>query len=95
MDDFRESPTFRIMDLLEQKGAIVEYNDPYVPEIGKTREYARYTGKKSLPVNGDYDLIILCTAHDEYKEIDPAELSAPVLDTRGFFVYALGKVFRA
>ncbi len=95
VDDFRESPTFRIMDLLEQKGAIVEYNDPYVPEIGKTREYARYSGKKSQPVSADYDLAILCTAHDEYRDINPGDLNMPVLDTRGVFQDAPGKVFRA
>ena len=95
VDDCRESPTFRIMDLLEKKGAIVEYNDPYVPTIGKTREYARYSGKKSQPVNGDYDLLILCTAHDEYREKNPADLNMPILDTRGLFGDAEGKVFRA
>jgi len=95
VDDFRESPTFKIMDLLEQKGAIVEYNDPHVPEIGKTREYVRYSGKKSRPVNGDYDLVILCTTHDEYREIDPERLIVSVLDTRGFFDNAPGRVYRA
>ncbi len=95
VDDFRESPTFRIMDLLEQKGAVVEYNDPYVPVIGKTREYARYSGKKSQPVKKDYDLAILCTAHDEYKEINPGDLNMPILDTRGIFPDVAGMVYRA
>jgi UDP-N-acetyl-D-glucosamine dehydrogenase len=95
VDDFRESPTFRIMELLEQKGSIVSYNDPYVPEIGKTREYTRYSGRKSQPIIGDYDLAILCTAHYQYREIDSVKLNMPVLDTRGFFPDLPGRVYRA
>ncbi len=94
VDDYRESPSFRIMDLLEGKGAEVSYNDPYVPEIGPSREYIRFAGRKSMPLEGDYDLYILCTAHKQYKEVDPAGLGAMVLDTRGFFPDVEG-VFRA
>ena len=94
VDDYRESPSFRIMDLLEEKGALVFYHDPYVPEIGPSREYSRYSGRTSSPVDADYDLYILCTGHDEYKALDPASLNAPVLDTRGFFPDLPGKVYR-
>lgn len=94
VDDDRESPTYRIMALLEDKGAEVLYNDPHVPVIRPSREYARYAGRTSSPIEGEYDLIILCTAHAEYKEIDPEALSAPVLDTRGFFADVAGRVYR-
>ncbi len=94
VDDDRESPTYRIMALLEDKGAEVLYNDPHVPVIRPSREYARYAGRTSSPIQADYDLIILCTAHAQYKEIDPAGLNAPVLDTRGFFPDYEGKVYR-
>lgn len=57
------------------------------------REYARYSVKKSLPVNGDF--VVLCTAHDEYRELDPERLSLPVLDTRGSFADVLGCVYLA
>lgn len=96
VDDYRESPTFRIMDLLEQKGARVAYNDPHIPEIGGSRAYARFTGLKSRPVANDgYDLYILCTAHEEYKAMEPLALKPPVLDTRGFFSDLPGRVYRA
>lgn len=95
VDDDRESPTYRIMQLLKQKGAQVYYNDPFVPVIRPSREYAHYAGQKSSPVEGDYDLIILCTAHEEYKAVDPEKLSSPILDTRGFFPDIPGRVFRA
>ncbi|WP_035262039.1 nucleotide sugar dehydrogenase [Desulfonatronum lacustre] len=94
VDDDRESPTYRIMALLEQKGALVLYNDPHVPVIRPSREYAQYAGRTSSPVDGEYDLIILCTAHAEYRTLAPAELKAPVLDTRGFFPDLPGTVYR-
>jgi UDP-N-acetyl-D-glucosamine dehydrogenase len=94
VDDDRESPTYRIMSLLEQKGAIVDYNDPHVPEIRLSREYPHYAGRKSRDISGNYDLIILCTAHNQYKEINPAALNVPVLDTRGFFPDLPGIVYR-
>ncbi|EFI33772.1 nucleotide sugar dehydrogenase [Desulfonatronospira thiodismutans ASO3-1] len=95
VDDDRESPTYKIMHLLEQKGADVSYNDPYVPVIKPSREYAHYAGRRSEQVSGEYDLVILCTAHKEYQNLDPADLGVPVLDTRGFFADLTGRVFRA
>ena len=83
VDDDRESPTYRIMAMLEQKGASVFYNDPFIPEIRPSREFAAYAGRRSADISGDYDLIILCTAHSQYNNINPEDLSAPVLDTRG------------
>lgn len=94
VDDDRESPTYRIMELLERKGAQVFYNDPFVPAIRPSREYGHYAGRQSRSWEDDYDLIILCTAHQAYKDINPNELRAPVLDTRGFFPDISGKVFR-
>lgn len=82
VDDMRESPTFHLFDLLEEKGAIVEYNDPYVPIIKPTREHAKYTGKKSVEVSGNYDLILISTAHNEYKDIDFSVFNIPIVDTR-------------
>jgi len=94
VDDDRESPTYRIMDLLEQKGAHVDYNDPYVPEIRPTRQYSRYLGRKSKNISSEYDLIILCTAHNQYKTINPEDLKAPILDTRGFFPDTFENIYR-
>jgi len=94
VDDDRESPTYRIMALLEEKGAQVAYNDPHIQQIRPSRQFARYAGRRSVPVSGDFDLVILCTAHSAYKEIDPAALGAPILDTRGFFPDVPGRVYR-
>ena len=45
VDDHRESPSFHLMEKLEEKGATVSFNDPYIPEIGMTREFPKYAGK--------------------------------------------------
>jgi len=82
VDDVRESPSYRLIEKLEGLGAIIDYNDPYVPVIPKTREHARYAGQCSVPITSDYDLLLLATAHDEYKKIDFCSLGIPVVDTR-------------
>jgi UDP-N-acetyl-D-glucosamine dehydrogenase len=83
VDDDRESPSYRLMEKLEEMGATVSYNDPYIPVIGSTREFHQFTGRKSSVINNNYDLMIIATAHDNFKKIDFGSLHIPVIDTRG------------
>lgn len=82
VDDDRESPSYALMERLEAKGAIVEYNDPFVPVIKPTREHPQYIGKKSTEISSNFDLILVSTAHDQYKQMDLLALGVPILDTR-------------
>jgi UDP-N-acetyl-D-glucosamine dehydrogenase len=82
VDDDRESPTYRLMEKLEDRGANVSYNDPNIPVIRMTREYSRYAGRKSVPIDDSYDLIIVATAHNEYRKIDFSQFDCPIVDTR-------------
>ena len=82
VDDYRESPSFRLMEKLEEKGAAVSYNDPFIPVIGLTREFPEFAGRRSVPIAGDYDLILVATPHDEYRKIDFSSLRCPVVDSR-------------
>lgn len=82
VDDDRESPSYRLIEKLEELGAQVSYNDPYVPVIRKSREYARYAGRKSVKISGNYDCILVATAHDKYKDIDFKSFGIPIVDTR-------------
>ena len=82
VDDDRESPAYHLMEKLEAKGATVEYNDPYIPEIRPSREFAKYAGRKSVPITGKYDLVLVATAHDEYKTVNFAALGVPIVDSR-------------
>jgi UDP-N-acetyl-D-glucosamine dehydrogenase len=82
VDDDRESPSYRLMEKLEELGAQVSYNDPYVPVIRKSREYAKYAGRKSTKISSNFDLVLIATAHDEYKDIDFKSFGIPIVDTR-------------
>lgn len=82
VDDYRESPSFELMKSLKSLGANVYYNDPHISIIGKTREYSDFKGMTSSKINDKYDLILIATAHDEYKKINFSKFSCPVVDTR-------------
>jgi UDP-N-acetyl-D-glucosamine dehydrogenase len=82
VDDDRESPSYHLIEKLEAKGAAVSYNDPYIPSIKPSREFAKYAGRKSVPITTGYDVILISTAHDEYKGIDFSSFKAQVIDTR-------------
>jgi len=95
VDDDRESPSYRLMDKLEEMGATVAYNDPYIPVIQSTREFSRFAGRKSAKVNGKYDLFLIATPHDEYKKIDFEALGIPVVDTRSMVKAKNGLIYKA
>ncbi len=95
VDDDRESPSYRIMELLEQKGAEVSYNDPYVPVIRPSREYPHYAGRTSSDISNEYDLILIATPHDEYKTLDYSGITIPILDTRNVVQGNSVRVFKA
>jgi len=85
IDDDRESPSYKIMELLEHYGANVDYNDPYVPEIlGPKREYNQFVGKKSVPLDtmGQYDMTVILTDHSDYDYGEVVRLSNLIVDTR-------------
>ncbi len=86
VDDDRESPSYVLMEKLEANGAIVEYNDPFVPVIKPTREHQHYIGKKSVEIGNEFDLILIATAHDTYKKLDLLSYNVPILDTRNLIV---------
>jgi len=83
VDDDRESPSYKLIEKLEALGAEVVYHDPFVPVIPMTREHAEYAGRKSVAeLSNQYDLVLLSTAHDEYRETDFSEYGIPLVDTR-------------
>ena len=86
VDDERESPSYRIMELLKRRGAEVSYYDPYVPVIGMTREHAEWAGTKSVEwskhVISGFDLVVIATAHScvDYHEL--GQWARCIVDTR-------------
>ncbi len=82
IDDIRESPSLHIMEKLEQAGAQVCYNDPYVAEIPNTREHKTLAGRKSVYIERDFDLLVIATAHKEYLQMNLVSYGVPIVDTR-------------
>ncbi|OGV59147.1 MAG: UDP-N-acetyl-D-glucosamine dehydrogenase [Lentisphaerae bacterium GWF2_52_8] len=84
VDDTRESPTFKLWQLLEEKGAVVDYYDPYCAAVPKTREYPQYSGKRCIDLekSGNYDVVLIATAHDCVDHSRLTKLGALVVDTR-------------
>jgi UDP-N-acetyl-D-glucosamine dehydrogenase len=68
VDDIRESPALRIIELLESRGATTDYHDPHVPTIDPTRQHARLAGRRSVGLDARtvsaYDLVLIVTDHD-------------------------------
>ena len=82
VDDDRESPTYVLIEKLEELGATVAYNDPHIPTIRSTREHPQLTGRSSSLVEDGYDLILLATNHKDYYDIDFSKFECPIVDTR-------------
>jgi UDP-N-acetyl-D-glucosamine dehydrogenase len=86
VDDERESPSYVLMDLFSERGAEVDYYDPYVPVIRPTREHSRFAGTKSVEWNrsaiADFDLVLIATNHAcvNYKEL--GDWAQCIVDTR-------------
>ena len=95
IEDDRETPSYVIMELLEQKGAKVSYNDPHIPMIKHTRRHDALAGRQSVAVTEAHDAVVLCTAHDEYKVMDFSTFTIPVIDTRNCVSKRNRKYYRA
>jgi len=87
IDDMRESPSLKLIEILREKGAKVDYNDPYVPKLPKTRKYqydmeSVELSKKNL---AKFDLVLLSTDHSDYNYKFITTNSKLILDTRNAF----------
>ena len=95
VDDDRESPSYRLIEKLEHKGATVSYNDPHVPSIRPNREFPQYAGRCSQDISPNYDLILVATHHDEYNGRDFRSYDIPLVDTRNCIDLKPRKYYRA
>lgn len=84
IDDMRESPSLELIKLLEIKGASVDYHDPYIPEIGMSREYRQLAGRKSQALSNQFDCFVLATKHSSFSKEEILSYGVPIVDTRNF-----------
>ena len=94
VDDNRESPALKIMDLLKQEGAEVSYNDPHIPRCAGMRHYPHFD-LASTPLDEgalqESDLVLLVTDHSAYDYAWIASQARLIVDTRNAFKGIEGK----
>jgi len=86
VDDERESPSYVLLNLLQERGAEVAYHDPFVPVIRPTREHPHWAGLKSIDWNREtlqkFDAVIIATNHQAVNYQELADWTPCIVDTR-------------
>ncbi|WP_198021123.1 nucleotide sugar dehydrogenase [Rhizobium sp. IBUN] len=87
--DIRESPSLRLMEIIEERGGKADYHDPHVGEIPSTREYQHLKGRKSVDLTPGaleaYDAVLVATDHDKLDYAVIADSAPLIIDTRNVF----------
>jgi UDP-N-acetyl-D-glucosamine dehydrogenase len=85
VDDLRESPSLKLLELLTARGAKLDYNDPYFPALHKMRHYD-FSSMRSVELTpaalGSYDCVLIATDHTAYDYDMIVSSSKIVIDTR-------------
>jgi UDP-N-acetyl-D-glucosamine dehydrogenase len=85
VDDLRESPSLKMLELLTERGAQVDYNDPYFPVLHKMRHYD-FSNKRSVVLTPQtiesYDCVLIATDHTSYDYEAIVKSAKLVIDTR-------------
>ena len=102
ISDDRESPSYRLMDLLDERGAEVAYHDPHVPVIQPSREHGHWAGLESVPWDREtiesQDAVVISTDHSAIDYTRLAEWARLIVDTRNAMAgidAPTGKVWKA
>jgi UDP-N-acetyl-D-glucosamine dehydrogenase len=82
IDDLRESPSLTIIELLRERGALVEYNDPYFRHVGRGRHYDLNMNSTPLDSISSFDAVVIVTDHSSYDYAAIVEQAKLVVDTR-------------
>lgn len=98
VDDMRESPSVILMEKLQELGATVAYNDPYVPVFPKLRDHAHFD-LSSVDLGAErlkqYDCVLLATDHDEYDYAHLLANASLIVDTRGRYLEPASNVVKS
>lgn len=86
VEDTRESPAFVLLETMEERGAEVDFYDPFVPVIPHMREHAAMAGRRSVAFDpaafAAYDAVLICTDHDNVDYAAIAQHCDLIVDTR-------------
>ena len=97
VDDMRESPSVELMELLEEKGAVVEYTDPHVPVFPKMRDHHFELQSVNLTPDkiAEYDVLLLATHHTKFNYDMLKENAKLIIDTRGVYSEPAANIIKA
>jgi UDP-N-acetyl-D-glucosamine dehydrogenase len=102
VDDERESPSYVLLNLLQERRAEVAYYDPHVPVIRPTREHSHWTGLRSIEwdrqVIEGFDVVLIATHHQAVNYQELADWNSCIVDTRNVmasFETKPGQVWKA
>jgi UDP-N-acetyl-D-glucosamine dehydrogenase len=91
VNDTRESPALKVIELLRNDGALVEYHDPHVASLPQR-------GLESVPLDAEtidaYDVVVVVTAHASVDWEMIGREAALVVDLRNVVPVANGQVWR-
>ncbi len=97
VDDMRESPSVKIMELIEAKGGIVAYTDPHVPVFPKMREH--HFDLSSEPFTAEnlasFDAVLLATDHDRFDYDLIKQHAKLIIDSRGKYREPAAHIIKA
>jgi UDP-N-acetyl-D-glucosamine dehydrogenase len=83
IDDVRESPALDVIALLQRKGALVEYHDPYIPHIHHEAEGWQMDSITNLMKSvKEADAVVIVTNHKVYDYKDIVDCAQFVFDSR-------------
>jgi UDP-N-acetyl-D-glucosamine dehydrogenase len=87
--DIRESPSLKLIELIEERGGGASYHDPHVPVVPPTRAYGALQGRQSVPLEEAavraFDAVLVATDHDGLDYAALARWSPLIIDTRNVF----------
>jgi UDP-N-acetyl-D-glucosamine dehydrogenase len=87
IDDMRESPSLKLIEIFREKGSSVDYYDPFVPVLPKTRKYK--FDMKSIKLSKEklktYDLVVLSTDHSKFNYKFIGSNAKIIIDSRNAF----------
>lgn len=87
VDDDRESPSYKLMELLSEKGAEIAYNDQHIPALQATRKYNFSLTSTPITVESllAADCVLVATDHSYYDYAYILQHAKLIVDTRNVF----------
>ena len=82
IDDYRESPALKVIELLQKEGAVVEFYDPYIPEYrykGEIHKGLKQIDEKKVQ---EADLVMFTAAHSKFDYEMIEKNAKAIFDTR-------------